>query len=124
MYKVINTADGGYAFCGYSTSNSAGSDDAYFLKMDAIGNVLWSKTWGGTGKDRAQDIVQTADGGFAIAGYTTSPTAAYYDAFLIRTNGSGDTIWTRRFGTSGFDDANTDVTHPDGGFVLGGQSTN
>lgn len=124
LYKVINTADGGYAFCGYSTSNSAGSDDAYFLKMDAIGNVLWSKTWGGTGKDRAQDIVQTADGGFAIAGYTTSPPAAYYDAFLIRTNGSGDTLWTRRFGTSGFDDANTVVTHPDGGFVLGGQSTN
>jgi len=124
LYKVINTADGGFAFCGYSTSNSAGSDDAYFLKMDPAGNIEWSNTWGGTGKDRAQDIVQTADGGFAIAGYTTSPPAAYYDAFLIRTNSSGDTLWTRRYGNSGFDDANTVVIHPDGGFVIGGQSSN
>jgi hypothetical protein len=124
LYKVINTNDGGYAFCGYSTNNGIGNDDAYFMKMDANGNVLWSKYWGGAGKDRAQDIIQTSDGGFAIAGYTTTAPAAYYDAFLIKTNSSGDTTWVKRYGTGGFDDANTLVQHPDGGFVLGGQSTN
>ncbi len=124
FYKVINTSDGGFAFCGYSTNNGAGNDDAYLVKMDGNGTIQWSKYWGGAGKDRAQDIVQTADGGFALAGYTTSAPAAYYDAFLLRTNSSGDTLWSKRYGTGGFEDANSLVLLPDGGFVLGGQSTN
>jgi hypothetical protein len=124
IYKAINTGDGGFAFCGYSTNNGPGNDDAYFLKMDANGVIQWSNFWGGQGRDRAQDIVQTPDGGYAIAGYTNSAPAGYYDALLIRLNSSGDTLWTKRYGNSGFDDANTLVMHPDGGFVLGGQSSN
>ncbi|HRH66738.1 MAG TPA: hypothetical protein PLU53_10615, partial [Bacteroidia bacterium] len=124
LYKIINTADGGYALCGYSTSYGSGSDDAYWMKMDGNGTVLWTKTWGGIGKDRAQDIIQTSDGGYAITGYTTSSPAQYYDAFIIRTNSSGDTLWTRRYGASGYDDANAIRELPDGGFVIGGQSTN
>ncbi|MBP6334431.1 MAG: T9SS type A sorting domain-containing protein [Bacteroidia bacterium] len=124
LYKVINTNDGGFVFCGYSTNNGIGNDDAYWIKLDEDGVLQWSKYWGGAGKDRAQDIIQTSDGGFAIAGYTTSPPAAYYDAFLIRLNSSGDTLWSKRYGTSGFDDANSIIQLPDGGFVLGGQSTN
>lgn len=124
FYRVINTNDGGFAFCGYSTSYGAGSDDAVWAKMDAAGNMQWIKFWGGAGKDRAQDIVQTSDGGYAITGYTTSPPAQYYDAFIIRTNANGDTLWTRRYGTSAFDDANAIKQLPDNGFVIGGQSTN
>lgn len=124
FYKVINTADGGYAFCGYSTSFGSGSDDAYWVKTDASGNITWTKTWGGIGRDRAQDIIQTSDGGYAITGYTTSAPAQYYDAFIIRTNSSGDTLWTKRYGASGFDDANSIRELPDGGFIIGGQSTN
>lgn len=124
FYKVINTADGGFAFCGYSTSYGAGSDDSYWVKMDGNGNVLWTKTLGGIGKDRAQEIIQTADGGYAITGYTTSAPAQYYDAFIIRTNSAGDTLWTRRYGSSGYDDANSIRELPDGGFIIGGQSTN
>lgn len=124
FYRAINTGDGGFAFCGYSTNNGIGNDDAFILKMNSAGTVQWSKYWGGSGKERAQDIVQTADGGFAIGGYTTSAPAAYYDAFIVRFNSSGDTLWSKRYGTGGFDDANTIVLLPDQGFLLGGQSTN
>lgn len=124
FYKVINTSDGGFAFCGYSNNNGVGNEDAWILKMSSTGNIEWTKYWGGTGRDRAQDIVQTSDGGFAITGYTTSPPAAYYDAFLARYSSTGDSLWSKRYGTGGFEDANTLVLHPDGGFVLGGQSTN
>ncbi|MBP6334432.1 MAG: T9SS type A sorting domain-containing protein [Bacteroidia bacterium] len=125
LYKVINTDDGGFAFCGYTTDNGVGNDDAYFLKTDANGVVQWSKYWGGAGKDRAQDIQQTLDGGYVLVGYTTSAPSIYYDAFMIRTNSVGDTLWTKRYGTgAAFDDANSVVQLPDSGFVLGGQSTN
>jgi hypothetical protein len=124
FYKVINTFDGGFAFCGYSTNNGAGNDDVFILKMDSVGTTEWIRYWGGTGKDRAQDIIQTPDSGFAITGYSTSPPAAYYDAFLLRLNNLGDTLWSKFYGGGGFEDANTLVMLPDSGFVLGGQATN
>ena len=124
FYKVINTADGGFAFCGYSTNNGAGNDDVYYLKMDANGNIEWSNYWGGAGKDRAQDIIQTLDGGYAITGYSSSPPAGYFDAFVLRINSTGDTLWSKYYGGGGFEDANSIVLLPDNGFILGGQGTN
>ncbi|REK35272.1 MAG: T9SS C-terminal target domain-containing protein [Bacteroidetes bacterium] len=125
LYKVINTSDGGFVFCGYSTSFSGGfSDDAFWMKMDSNGNIIWTQFWGGTGRDRAQDIIQTSDGGFAIAGYTTSSPAQYFDAMLLKTNSAGVLQWSKLYGTSVFDDANTLLQLPDGGYMLGGQSTN
>ncbi len=124
FYKVINTADGGFAFCGFSTNNGAGNDDVYFLKMDGSGTIQWSNYWGGSGKDRAQDIIQTVDGGYAITGYSTSPPASYYDAFLLRLNSAGDTLWSKFYGGGGFEDANSIVLMTDDGFVMGGQGTN
>lgn len=124
LYKVINTSDGGFAYCGYSTNNGAGNDDAYFMKTDSLGNIEWVNYWGGVGKDRAQDIIQTPDGGYAIAGYSTSPPANYYDAFILRINSTGDTLWSKFYGGGGFEDANSIVLMPDNGFILGGQGTN
>lgn len=124
LYKGIITADGGFAFCGYSTNAGAANDDVFFLKMDANGSVQWTNYWGGTGRDRGQDIVQTPDGGYAITGYSTSPPAAYYDAFLLRINGAGDTLWSKLYGGGGYEDANALVLLPDSGFVLGGQASN
>lgn len=124
FYKVINTDDGGFAFCGYSTNATVANDDAFFLKMDGAGTIQWSNYWGGAGKDRAQDIVQTADGGYAVTGYTTSPPSAYYDAFILRLNSSGDTLWSKYYGGGGFEDANTITLLPDDGFIIGGQGTN
>ncbi|TAH41094.1 MAG: T9SS type A sorting domain-containing protein [Bacteroidetes bacterium] len=124
FYKVINTADGGFAFCGYSTNNGAGNDDVYFLKMDGSGVIQWSNYWGGPAKDRGQDIIQTADGGYAITGYSTSPPASYYDAFILRINSAGDTLWSKFYGGGGFEDANSIVLLPDDGFIIGGQGTN
>ena len=124
FYKVINTTDGGFAFCGYSTNNGAGNDDVYFLKMDGNGTIQWSNYWGGPAKDRGQDIVQTPDGGYAITGYSTSPPAAYYDAFILRINSNGDTLWSKFYGGGGYEDANSIVLLPDSGFIIGGQGTN
>jgi hypothetical protein len=66
FYKVINTSDGGFALCGYTTSVTGVSDDAMFLKLNSSGHQQWVKFYGGSGKERAQDIIQTSDDGFVV----------------------------------------------------------
>lgn len=124
FYKIINTSDGGFVMCGYTNSVTGVSDDVLFAKLNGSGQLVWSKTWGGSGKDRAQDIVQLADGTFGIVGYTTSSPAQYYDAFFYHVDANGDSLWLKRYGNAGYDDANTIKILPNGGFLLGGQSSN
>ncbi len=123
FYKSIETSDGGFIACGYTTSVTGQSDDILYVKLNASGQLQWAKTYGGNGKDRSQDIVETTDG-YTIAGYTTSPPAQYYDAIVIHTDSNGDIIWTTIIGRANYDDANTIKLLPDGGYILGGQSDN
>lgn len=122
LYKIRSTVDGGYIVCGYSSSYGAGSDDAYYAKLNNIGEMQWFKTYGTSGKDRAQDIIETSDGGFAMVGYTSSPGANYFDAFFVKTNAQGDTVFTKVYGGISYDDANTFKQTSDGGYILAGQT--
>lgn len=124
FYKVINTADGGFAMCGYTSSITGVSDDILFVKINSSGQMVWTKTWGGSGKDRAQDIIELGDGSYAITGYTTSSPALYYDAFLYHVDANGDSLWFKRYGTATYDDANSVRALSNGGYLLGGQSSN
>jgi hypothetical protein len=124
FYKVITTADGGFIAAGYTTAGTSGSDDVLYIKFSSSGSRQWTKTWGGSGRDRAQDIIQLASGGYILTGYSTSSPAQYYDVFLLKTDGSGDEVWNRYFGSSGYDDANAVKVLSDGGFILAGQSDN
>jgi hypothetical protein len=124
FYKVAPTSDGGFICCGWTTGN-AQSDDFLILKLNSSGVKQWSKSYGGSGRERAQDIIQTSDDNYIMCGYTTSSPATYYDAVLYRLNTVGDTIWTRRYGggIGSYDDANS-VKQITNGYIMGGQSTN
>lgn len=124
FYKVIPTADGGFALCGYSTSNTGISDDVMFMKLNAFGELQWVKFWGGNGKERAQDILELPNGNFAIVGYSTSTPAQYYDAFILISDNQGNLINSKLYGSFGYDDANAVQLLGDGGYILGGQSYN
>jgi hypothetical protein len=124
LYKVIPTMDGGFAACGYSTSYTGVSEDVLLMKLNSSGVLQWVKYWGGNGRDRAQDIVELPNGNLAVVGYTTSPPAQYYDAFILITDAHGNPINSRIYGDSGYDDANSLQLLSDGGFILGGQSYN
>jgi hypothetical protein len=75
---LVQTHDGGYALAGGTYSYGAGGNDAWLVKTDADGNALWNQTYGGTGDDSAKGLIQTDDGGYALAGYTNS------DGWLIK----------------------------------------
>jgi hypothetical protein len=80
-YKVVQNKDGSYAVAGYTYPIGSTNYDVYLIKTDANGNLLWSRTYGGTGDDIATSLVQSSDGGYAMAGQTSS---GNYDFLLIK----------------------------------------
>jgi len=120
---IYETNDGGYVISGaYSTDSTSLDIDAYIIKTDANGDTLWTKTYGGIGNDYGQYIQQTTDGGYVLGGYTNSFGNGSYDAFLIKVNANGDTLFTKTFGGTGDDEANTVLQTSDGAYILAGQS--
>jgi hypothetical protein len=120
---VYETTDGGYVIGGsYSTDSSSNDIDAYIIKTNATGDTLWTRTFGGAGSDYGQSIKQTTDGGYILGGYTNSFGAGNYDAFIVKTNANGDSLFTKTFGGTGDDEANSVVQTTDGGYILVGQS--
>ena len=61
-------------------------------------DTLWTKTFGGSNTDGAFSVQQTADGGYIIVGYTESIGAGGSDIWLIKTDASGNTLWTKHLG--------------------------
>src|SRR3989304_5598600 len=119
-YSVQQTTDGGFVITGYTGSFGAGNADVYLIKTDANGNTLWTKTFGRTNSDLGYSVQQTTDGGYVIAGLTDSFGAGLYDVYLIKTNGSGDTLWTKTFGGIGIDYGLSAQQTTDGGYVIAG----
>src|SRR2546422_11724697 len=87
--SVLFRSDGGFIVAGFTTSFGAGSADAWLLKLDSSGSIVWQKTYGGTGDDEAFSVRQTSDGGFIVAGVTFSFGAGGPDAWVLRLDGSG-----------------------------------
>jgi hypothetical protein len=122
-YCVKETpADSGLVIAGYTDSFGAGGYDCYLIKTDSLGTVLWSKTYGGPNWDFAYSLAVTSDGGFILAGGTYSYGAGDEDVYVVRTNASGDTLWTRCFGGKKQDEARSVKQTLDGGFIIAGMT--
>jgi hypothetical protein len=119
-YSVQQTADGGYIIAGYTASYGAGGADVYLIRTDSIGDTLWTRTYGGADNDYGFSVQQTTDSGFIVAGYTNSHGAGGLDLYLIKTDSTGDTLWTRTYGGAGDDHAYSVQQTDDSGFVIAG----
>lgn len=119
-YSIVQTPEGGYAFCGFTQSSGAGSDDFWLIRTDAIGDPIWNETYGGTGADMAHSMVQTSDGGYVIIGQTTSYGVGNADFWIVKVDDSGNHQWNRTYGGAGVDIANSVVQTNGGGYVIVG----
>jgi uncharacterized delta-60 repeat protein len=121
--SIIQSSDGGYVVAGRTQSFGAGWDDFYVVKLDSSGNVIWTKTIGGSSIDRAHSIIQSSDGGYVVAGETWSFEAVNADFYVVKLDSSGNVLWTKTIGGSGFDVAGSIIQSSDGGYVVAGETS-
>jgi len=119
-YSIDQTTDGGFILAGVTESFGAGNRDFYLVKTDSQGDTLWTRTYGGSGADVARSVQQTTDGGYVMAGWTTSFGAGYDDFYLVKTDAQGDTLWTRTYGGPGAEGAYSVQQTADGGYIIAG----
>jgi uncharacterized delta-60 repeat protein len=119
-YSIIQSSDGGYVVAGRTYSFGAGKADMYVVKLDSAGNVQWAKTIGGSDDDRAYSIIQSSDGGYVVAGYTTSFGAGKEDMYVVKLDSSGNVQWTKTIGGSDKDVARSIIRSSDGGYIVAG----
>lgn len=120
FYSIQETVDSGLIMAGYTNNFGSGGYDMYVVKTDRLGNVEWSKTYGGSNWDFAYSINKTNDGGYVITGGTYSYGNGDEDVYLVRINNIGDTLWTKTYGGSLQDEAKKVVQSSDNGFILTG----
>ena len=119
--SIIQTPDGGYAIAGWTNSYGAGNYDVYIARLSSTGTVLWTKTIGGTGNEMGWEIINTTDGGFAIAGQIASLNSTLSDYYVIKLDGTGNKQWDKKIGVATTDEvANSIVLSPDGGYAICG----
>lgn len=121
-YSVQQTTDGGYVLTGYTDSFGAGLYDMLLIKTDNIGNQVWMKTFGGTGRDYGHSVQQTMDGGFIAAGYTLSFGAGGDDMYVVKTDANGNEQWSKKYGGSSSDVAYGIRETSDGGYIITGHT--
>jgi hypothetical protein len=117
---MVETSDGGCALVGYTRSFGAGSWDVWLVKTDTYGNMEWNQTYGGKGHEEAYSLVETSDGGYALAGYTESFGAGGADFWLVKTGAYGNVEWNQTYGGAQFDHAYSLVETWDRGYAIAG----
>jgi hypothetical protein len=93
--SIRNTIDGGYIVAGYTYPFDGLYPDFWVLKLDNNANISWQKTYGGSGIDEANSIQQTTDGGYIVAGWTTSFGDA--DFWVLKLDSNGDIVWQKTY---------------------------
>ena len=123
--SIVEREDGGYVIVGFTDSFGSGDFDIYMLIIDSKGELVDSKTFGGTNEDKGNSIVETSTGGFAIAGETSSFGNGSIDAYLILTDSNGNEISSsgKTFGGISNDRGCSIVEKQGGGFAIAGETS-
>lgn len=102
-YSVLQTSDSGYIIVGNTQSFGNGSSDVWIIKVNKNGELMWSRTYGGTYADGGLYIVKTFDSCYVISGYTKSfSNNLDADIYLLKIDENGNLLWERNYGLRGF----------------------
>ncbi len=119
-FSVKQTLDGGYIITGYTKSFGSGLSDVYLVKTDALGNLEWSKTFGGEQDEEGYAVLQNSDGSYLVAGVTSSSGAGSRDLWMIKTDPAGNLLWQKTHGGLSSDGAMYAEHTSDGGYIVTG----
>jgi len=120
---IIAIDDGCYIMAGFTQSFGGEGNDYYLIKADGDeGDEIWARTFDSDNNDICNAVAQTADGGYAMAGYMEVYLHGY-DFFLVKTDENGREEWSQRYDTESHDKCYDMIQTNDGGFLLGGAAT-
>lgn len=136
--QVIRTTDGGFLIaCGSNSNMSAdksedciGGGDYWIIKTNSTGTILWENTIGGIDLDGVTDVLQTADGGYLLAGISqsdisgdkTQNSKGLYDYWIVKIDSAGIIQWQNTIGGDDNDILEVALITSDGGYLLAGSS--
>ena len=118
--SIIQTKDGGYAVVGSIWTKYAGKQDFWLIKLGESGNKEWEKTFDKDEHDIAYSIIQTKDGGYAIAGGTGRRFWGEVNCWVIKLDTKGNMEWDNDFGGTGWDEIYSIIQTKGGGFIAAG----
>ncbi len=142
-YDLVQTSDGGFFFVGFLDVVSSGGEGStskgnsltrhgvgefWGSRLDAGGNLLWRRYFGGTNNDRAHSVVQANDGGFIMAGFSESGDSdislskGSYDFWVVKIADNGDLVWERSYGGSGIEVSYDIAKTSDNAYVVAGHT--
>jgi hypothetical protein len=121
-YGVKETMDGGYVIVGATEGSDSGTWDVYLIRIDAQGEALWHRAWGDGGYEVGYSVMETADLGFFVSGYKDPFGSDKWDAYLIRTDEEGKTLWSATYGGEGNDRADALQQTADGSLIIAGST--
>jgi uncharacterized delta-60 repeat protein len=127
-YSIQQTSDGEYIVAGNTYSFGAADKDFWILKLNSGGAISWQKMYGGTEYDYVHSIQQTSDGGYIVAGDTSSFGASFSDFWVLKLNadgtliddGTGTSAWQKRYGGAGYEYPYSVQQTSDGGYIVAG----
>lgn len=141
-FEILQTKEGGYLVSGFfdvTASGGAGNDgrsggnrhgvgEYWVLKLNASGEYVWRRYFGGTNNDRSYDALETDDGGYLIMGSSESSdfditdSKGSYDYWVVKLNAGGDKLWTKSYGGSEIENGYAAANAGNGEFMLVGDS--
>jgi hypothetical protein len=132
--ELERTFDGGFILTGFTYSNdgdvtgSHGGKDAWIVKLDNIGNLVWQKAYGGTGTDQLSTALPLEDSTFILVGSSKSNNGdvnqnyGSLDGWVVCIDSGGTILWENNYGGTG-GDSFSDIVQTNDGFLVVGSST-
>ena len=121
--SMVQTSDGGYALAGSASTNQIQNNRYETLfwvaKVNSAGELMFNSSFGEPGFNQANSILQTSDGGYALAGETNTFSVGGPSIWLAKTGSVGNLQWSKTFESSiGSSEVNSIIQTSDGSFVL------
>ena len=119
MSGFVQLSDGGFIMSGNTNSFGAGDYDAYVIRVDSLGSVIWAKTYGGAQGEAGTGLALCSDG-VLVASSTNGFGQGGYDIYIIKLDFNGNIMWAKAYGTA-IDEGATKIKQTsDNGFIIGG----
>ncbi len=118
--RMAKTSDGGFVITGKTSPSPDQKFDAFLLKTDSTGKMLWQKTFGSTDNEEGLDVLALPDGSIVFCGYTENQEACKSQGFVVKTDSEGNQIWSFVLDNFEYQQVSCLAATADGGLLFGG----